>query len=198
MVSEGGGASDTTVPAKGSSSGTDVAIRDYIDSMRNADRHTNNQMFTRLHSEIVALEKLTDQKFDLNDKALIAALLAAKEAVDKALTAAKEAVDKAELAASKRFEATNEFRGQLADQAVTFQRLDLAKSDKDAIQREIAINRDDIASLRSSVAGSLRYNDGEQHQKQNSRDSNNTFISVVGLFIFVVVPLASFLLSRIG
>lgn len=41
-------------------------------------------------------------------------------AVNAALTAAKEAVNKAEVAAEKRFDAANEFRGQLSDQAATF------------------------------------------------------------------------------
>jgi hypothetical protein len=45
---------------------------------------------------------------------------ASGKAVEAALLAAKEAVAKAENAASKRFEAANEFRGQLSDQAATF------------------------------------------------------------------------------
>jgi len=43
-----------------------------------------------------------------------------EKAVNAALTAAKEAVAKAEVAAEKRFDAVNEFRAQLADQASTF------------------------------------------------------------------------------
>jgi hypothetical protein len=50
-------------------------------------------------------------------KAIDAALSAAKEAVAAALAAAERAVLKAEFAAEKRFDAVNEFRGQLADQA---------------------------------------------------------------------------------
>jgi len=42
-----------------------------------------------------------------------------EKAVAAALAAAKEAVDKAEGAASKRFDSVNEFRGQLKDQAST-------------------------------------------------------------------------------
>lgn len=69
---------------------------------------------------IEELEKRFGQRFDLNDRALAAALLTAKEAVAAALSAAKEAVDKAEVAANKRFESVNEFREQLSDQASTF------------------------------------------------------------------------------
>jgi hypothetical protein len=60
------------------------------------------------------------QRYDSSDKALSAALLAAEKAVQTALLAAKEAVLKAEVAAERRFEAVNEFRGQLADQASSF------------------------------------------------------------------------------
>ncbi len=45
---------------------------------------------------------------------------AQEKAVTAALDAAKEAVAKAETAAEKRFDAVNEFRAQLADQASTF------------------------------------------------------------------------------
>lgn len=45
---------------------------------------------------------------------------AQEKAVSAALAAAEKAVAKAELAAEKRFEAVNEFRGQLSDQAASF------------------------------------------------------------------------------
>lgn len=113
MVASGGGASETTVPAIGSSSGTDVPLHEFVlVSLGSLD--------DRLSLAISELDRRVEQHFDLNDKALESALLSAKEAVAAALTAAKEAVDKAEAAASKRFEATNEFRGQLSDQANTF------------------------------------------------------------------------------
>lgn len=54
------------------------------------------------------LKEHFSQRFTDSDKAIQAALLAAKEAVLKA-----------ENATEKRFEATNEFRGQLADQTAT-------------------------------------------------------------------------------
>jgi hypothetical protein len=54
------------------------------------------------------LKEHMEQRFRDSDRAVQAALLAAKEAVLKAETATE-----------KRFEATNEFRGQLADQTAT-------------------------------------------------------------------------------
>lgn len=58
--------------------------------------------------KISLLEKYFEQRFIDQDKAVQAALLATKEAVLKA-----------EAANEKRFEAVNEFRGQLADQTAT-------------------------------------------------------------------------------
>lgn len=54
------------------------------------------------------LKEYIEQRFTDQDKAVQAALLAAKEAVLKAETASE-----------KRFESVNEFRGQLADQTAT-------------------------------------------------------------------------------
>jgi hypothetical protein len=65
-------------------------------------------------------QQAIDQRFLDSDKAVQAALQGADKAVQAALDAAKEAVTKAELAAEKRFDAVNEFRGQLTDQAQTF------------------------------------------------------------------------------
>lgn len=77
-----------------------------------------------LHVHLLALVEEADrrsgQRFESQEKAVNAALIAAKEAVNAALIAAKEAVIKAEGSTEKRFDATNEFRAQLADQASTF------------------------------------------------------------------------------
>jgi hypothetical protein len=69
---------------------------------------------------IAAAEKLSNQRFEDQQIAVTAALAAQKEAVAAALTAADRAVAKAETAAERRFEGVNEFRGQLADQALSF------------------------------------------------------------------------------
>ena len=76
----------------------------------------------REHLETVLSERdlRLQQRFDAQQAALDAAMIAAKEAVATAMTAAKEATAKAELAADKRFEAVNEFRQTLTDQQQTF------------------------------------------------------------------------------
>lgn len=64
--------------------------------------------------------KAVDAAFVAQQTAMSTALTAAERAVATALLAAEKAVNKAELAANARFEAVNEFRAQLADQAATF------------------------------------------------------------------------------
>ncbi len=66
-----------------------------------------------LRDHIQALLSEMDRRFD-------ASLAAQDKAVQIAMVASEKAVVKAEIAAEKRFEAVNEFRGQLADQAATF------------------------------------------------------------------------------
>lgn len=57
------------------------------------------------------------ERFEAQTKALDAAFLAQQAAVQAALLSAEKAVGKAEVAAEKRFDAVNEFRATLADQA---------------------------------------------------------------------------------
>jgi hypothetical protein len=96
-------------------------------------RHSEAPVSLRDHVLALFAEKdLRDQqRFDAQEKAVQAALLAQQTAVgaallaqEKATQAAQQSADratsKAEAASEKRFEATNEFRGQLADQAATF------------------------------------------------------------------------------
>jgi len=62
-----------------------------------------------LSSTLAETDKRNEQRFQAQEKAVMAALVAAEKAVAKA-----------EIAAEKRFDAVNEFRGQLTDQAATF------------------------------------------------------------------------------
>lgn len=72
-----------------------------------------------LRQQIEDLQRLLDERYATQTKALDAAFVAAEKAVATALDSAEKAVAKAETAAERRFEAVNEFRGQLADQAAT-------------------------------------------------------------------------------
>jgi len=63
------------------------------------------------------VRELCEQRFESQDRAVAAALAAQEKAVTAALGAAERAVLKAEAAADKRFDAVNEFRATLSDQA---------------------------------------------------------------------------------
>lgn len=85
------------------------------------------------HFEAILAEKDKgyEQRFNAQEKAVNAALIAAKEAVEKA-----------EAAASKRFDSVNEFRQTLSDQTATFiprpeytQRLDSLEKSIGAVTR---------------------------------------------------------------
>lgn len=84
-----------------------------------------------LEQEIAFMLRALDERYATQTKALDAAFLAqqtamqtaftaADRAVQAALESAEKAVTKAEIANEKRFEATNEFRQQLNDQAANF------------------------------------------------------------------------------
>lgn len=92
---------------------TTDTLKEYID---NQLRSMDLRYQQRYDSSLLAQQQADEAR----QKALDAALLAAEKAVTTALLAAEKAVTKAELAADKRFEAVNEFRGQLNDQAATF------------------------------------------------------------------------------
>ncbi len=70
--------------------------------------------------QIGDLRDMLQERYGTQTKALDAAFAAAEKSVATALDSAEKAVVKAETSAEKRFEAVNEFRGQLADQAATF------------------------------------------------------------------------------
>jgi hypothetical protein len=69
--------------------------------------------------------------------------------VRDALQAAEKAVTKAEVAAERRFEAVNEFRGQLSDQASTFMPRSEADVRFGSLTKEIA----DLKATRDEIHG---------------------------------------------
>lgn len=84
------------------------------------------------HDEKIAfLEKYVEQRFTDQDKA-----------VQAALQAAKEAVLKAENASEKRFESVNEFRQQLSDQTNTFLPRPEYNAQHKALEEKVALLTD--------------------------------------------------------
>jgi hypothetical protein len=73
------------------------------------DGWTLETLRVHLVTQISGLQRLLDERYEDQQRAMHAALASAEKAVEKA-----------GVADEKRFESVNEFRGQLADQALTF------------------------------------------------------------------------------
>lgn len=89
-----------------------------------------------------------EERFIAQEKAIDAALVAQEKAVQAALISAKEAVLKQERDSEKRFDAVNEFRQTLSDQAATF----IARTE--AVQRDEQ-NAEKIATLEKRMNDSF-------------------------------------------
>ena len=102
------------------------AVRDKLTDLKSLV----TEKFSASNDALNSLKSLLDERYATQTKALDSAFVAqqtamktafdaADKAVQAALSAAEKASSKAEEASDKRFEAVNEFRGQLADQAAT-------------------------------------------------------------------------------
>ena len=126
---------------------------------------------THFDNSLHELEKRVEQRFALNDKALIAALQAAKEAVSAALQAAKEAVDKAERSAGERGEATMKLLDTM---------------------------RMEINELRTSIARSVASDTSTQKHETTSRAEDALKLSASTLRLAIVAVAISFIIGASG
>lgn len=110
---------------------------------------------------------------------------AQENAVAAALQAAKEAVNKAETAAEKRFDAVNEFRGQLADQAATFMPREVAETQMAGIRRSTEANTE-----RLNIAF------GSSTQMDRSKDNSTRWILAAIGFALVAVQIAIAIITK--
>jgi DNA anti-recombination protein RmuC len=157
MNEEGGGASRSTDPAFGSSSATDVSLREY------------------LVAKIDAVEKRSDERFE-----------EMKAAVATAFSESQKAITKAETATEKRFEAVNEFRQTLSDQAAAFITRDTLNSLTEKLEASISRNRQDLNELSKRI-------DLRQGELAGSKTTTGTFLAIGGLALTVVIVLIALL-----
>lgn len=118
MTDNGGGASRTTEPALGTSTATDVSLREYLCALLDEAEKRENERFRHM-----------------------------KETVEAAFASAQTAITKADIATEKRFEGVNEFRAALSDQAAQFITRDSMNSLADKLNAQIERNREDIDGL---------------------------------------------------
>lgn len=110
-----------------------------------------------LHGHLLAMLREKDlrdnQRFEAQQLALRDALSAQEKAVTAALIAAERAVNKAEAAQEKRNEATNEFRGQLSDQAANLMPRREAQVLIDALAEKVTIMQRRVNETGGRAAG---------------------------------------------
>jgi hypothetical protein len=161
-----------------------VPLRDYLDSK-----------VDHLESLIQANAELAHQRFEDQDKAVLAALAAQEKAVAAALAAqekssaaalasADRAVSKAELAAGERFAAVNEFRAQLSDQAASFM-------SRPEAQLQIKANADKIDALSARMDRSEGGYAGSAETRTEQRAEHATGLSHSTLALMSISVLIS-------
>jgi hypothetical protein len=133
------------------------------------------------------LKKSLEDRYSAQNKAVEAAFLAQQTATQAALNAAEKAVNKAETAAEKRFEATNEFRAQLNDQAKLFITRTEALS---AIER----NTERISELADRLNRSQGQAEGKTSLNTEKRLSVGMWVGIFGVLVGIISLIATVLL----
>ncbi len=125
---------------------------------------------------------------DERDRRYAEVAAAQARAVDAAFASAKEAVLKAEAAAQARFEAVNEFRGQLADQAGTFIPRNEAEQRLEAMRAQLQLQVDGNAA---QIAQLMRADNLRSGSSAQRLDSRTVLLAVVGLLFTVAIIVLS-------
>ena len=149
-----------------------------VDTLRYYMQRQLDDFKERMQERYETQTKATDAAFVAQQTAMQTAFTGASTAVQAALESAEKAVTKAEVAAEKRFEAVNEFRGQLADQAATF----LPRTEADV---RLGAMGDKVEELRKQVDLKQGRDSGTQENRNNSRLSMNTVLAAVIAFAAV-------------
>ncbi len=158
---EGGGASRSTDPAAGTSSATDVSLREYLTAL------------------IMASEERSNARFE-----------AMKETVETAFATAQTAITKADAATEKRFEGVNEFRAALADQTannISRETLDAVVS---KLEAQINRNREDLDALSKRIDIRQGELDGSRVTVGNLIAIVSVGIALIGVIIVLANYLA--------
>jgi len=138
---------DTSDSHNSGSSDDDISLREHMQRQIDTQSRHQQQMLNELRTQL-------DERYQTQTKALDAAFASAEKAVSAALQAAEAAVQKAENAADKRFEAVNEFRGQLSDQAAKFMTRDESLARHGRTEQDITVinSRLDLSQGQSTGA----------------------------------------------
>lgn len=160
--------------------------------MSNVDNgRTHDPSLRELTAQIDGMVRLYEER----DRRYEDRFKAADEKTALALTASKEAVSKAEAATEKRFDAVNEFRGTLSDQA----RLLLPRAEADSRLNAFSERIDEVKKEVAALRESRSEGSGRHAQQTEGRAGNQWAISAAIAFagvLVAVIVLGSGMLSR--
>jgi hypothetical protein len=140
--------------------------------------------------------KAMDKAFDAQQVAMATAFTAADKAIQVALSASKEASLKAESAAERRFEAVNEFRGQLSDQARTFLPRQEWEASRTALAERMNMLTERFSALELRLSSRLDRGEGshegsagqrEEHRASRSEASQVVVMVIMSISVIVAI-----------
>jgi chromosome segregation ATPase len=168
-----------------------------------------NDRFKALEKLIDERDRLYDSRFKAAEVAVSAALAAQEKAVNAAFTASEKAVLKAEQAQKEYNERSNEFRGQLDDQAKTLmprpetlnmfksieEKLVAAqvtfKSEMSAVQSSFEKTVSGLEAQVSSLRDSRSQGSGRDAAIQSNTSTNQWTVGIVVVVIVSVIEIVS-------
>ncbi len=112
---------------------------------QNVSGWTTDTLRAHLMHIIDERDRRYEQRYGQQEANLSTAMTAQEKAVQAALASSEKAVTKAEIAAEKRFDAVNEFRGQLSDQARDF----MPRNEAELLVKALAEKIDTLTGTRS-------------------------------------------------
>ena len=145
-------------------------------------------LVTLLDERYQTQTKAVDAAFIAQQTAMRTALEAAEKAVQTALLSAKEAVVKAEVAADKRFESTNELRGQLNDMVAQL----MNRNEADAKFQAMS---DRVTKLESRSDTNRGRDQGAAEQVVTRRLETSQLVAIVGVVV-AIISVAAFITTH--
>lgn len=146
-----------------------------------------------INRRLLELDVRLQQRYDGQTASIAAAFSAAKEANAAAFAAAKEAVSKAEQSTEKRFDDTNEFRGQLNDLLATLMPRNEGNTRFDALRSESVARFDNLSEKIDRMRERLDKSEGA------GKGLNQSWVYLLGGVTLIATICAMVVtLSRLG
>lgn len=158
---EGGGASRTTAPAAGSSTGTDVSIRDHYDALRRQDR----QHFEDLRHGDELLRTERDRRYE-----------------DR-YQAQQKALDHAQVEVKEWRAASNEWRATLSDLTARLPSRAEVDAAMAGLTKELARQADELSEQRTLIAANTARGAGADDSRAERRLSVAGTVGLVGVIL---------------